>query len=123
MSRGRLHSASNLVASLLKPLCLPFHFVPSRSKQFHEQSEDQRHLLMELDDMLEALKETLRYIHQSIRIVVNGVDEVNMNKRKHFVKALASLTESSCNWLFTSLPEQDSIRGALEGCSEPPGCS
>ena len=119
MSSGRLHSASDVVASLLKQLCLPFQFLPSRLKQVYDQAEDQPHLLLELDDMLEALKETSQYIfHQPITIVVDGLDEVSMNERKHFVKVLANLKENSWNWLFTSRPDQDFIDGALEGCSK-----
>ena len=117
MSSGRLHSASDLVASLLKQLCLPFHFVPRHLRQIYERSEDQRHLLLGLNDMLQALKETSQDLHQRITIVVDGLDEVNMNERTHFVKVLASLKETSCNWLFTSRPDQDLIRGALEGYS------
>ena len=118
MGSGRLHSASDLVASLLKQLCLPFHLVPRRLRQIYDQSEDQRHLLLGLNDMLQALKETSQDIHQPVTIVVDGLDEVNMNERKHFVKVLASLKATSCNWLITSRPNQDVIRGALEGYSE-----
>ena len=118
MSSGWLHSVSNLVASLLKQLCLPFHFVPSRLKHVYVQSKDQPHLLLELDDMLQALNETSRYIQRPITIVVDGLDEINMIERKHFVKFLANLEDSSWNWLFISRPDQDFMDGALKGCSK-----
>ena len=117
MSSGRLHSASDLVASLLKQLCLQFRFVPRRLKEAYEQSEDESHLLLEPDDMLEALKDATRNIRKDVTIVVDGLDEVNMNERKPFVKILATLKETSWNWLFISRPNQDFLDSALKGCS------
>lgn len=118
MSSGRLYSASDLVASLLKQLCLPFHFVPRHLRRVYDQSEDQRHLLLGLNDLLQAPKETTQGIHQPITIVVDGLDEVNMNESNHFLQVFASLKETSCNWLFTSRLNQVVIRGALNGYSE-----
>ena len=73
MSSGGLHSASDLVASLLKQLCLQFRFVPRRLKKAYEQSEDESHLLLEPDDMLEALKDATRNICKDVTIVVDGL--------------------------------------------------
>lgn len=113
-----MHSALDLVTSLLKQLCLLSHIVPRRLKEVYDRSEDQAHLQLVLDDMLEAFKETSQDIHQPITIVVDGLDEVNMDGQKDMVKVLTSLKETSCNCLFTSRFDQGILLGALEGCSE-----
>ena len=66
--------------------------------------------------MLEALKETSRYIQQPITIIVDGLDEINMIERKHFVKLLTNLKQTPWNGLFTSRFDHDLIDGALKGC-------
>ena len=117
-SGGRLHSATDVTASLLRQLCLPFHIVPKRLKQLYEQSDREANTPLELDDMLEALRETSRYIDQPIMIVMDGLDECNMREQKDFIKVITSLKETSWKSLVTSRFDQDILSKACDGCSQ-----
>lgn len=92
MSSGAgLHSATDVTASLLRQLCLSFHIVPGRLKQLYDRSDREPNIRLELDDMLEALRETSRDIDQPIMIVMDGLDGCNMREQKEFVKLLTGL--------------------------------
>lgn len=117
-SGGRLHSATDVIASLLRQLCLSFRIVPRRLKQLRERSDRGSSAQLELDDMLEALRETSRDIDQPIVIVVDGLDDCNMREQKDFIKILVGLKETSWKSLVTSRFEQDLLSKACQGCSQ-----
>lgn len=83
-----------------------------------DESRVKSNTLLELDDMLEALRETSREIDQPIMIVTDGLDECNMNERKDFIKILTGLKKTSWKSLVTSRFDQDVLSQAYDGCSE-----
>ncbi len=106
-SGGRVHSASDVIASLLKQLCMTFHIVPRRLKELYERSELEPNIRLELDDMLEALRETSRDIDQPIVIEIEGLDECNIREQEGFIRIVTGLKERSWTSLVTSRFEQD----------------
>lgn len=102
MSSGNLHSASDVVTSLLKQLCLLFNIVPDRLKQIFEQKKGEPDYRLELGDLLTALRETSCSIHQPITIVVDGLDESNIREQDNFVQVFDSLKDTSWKCLVTS---------------------
>jgi hypothetical protein len=115
-SGGKLHSATDVAASLLRQLCLQFHIVPERLRQLYEQSGRESNAPLELEDMLEALIEASRGIDQPVMIVLDALDECNMREQKEFVKVLSSLKETSWKSLVTSRLDQDILSRAYDGC-------
>ena len=59
MGCGKIYYASDVVASLLRQLCRPSHIVPDRLRQGFERINDEPNYKLELDDVLEALREPL----------------------------------------------------------------
>ena len=116
-SGGRVHSATDLTASLLRQLCLPFHIAPRRLIQLYERSDHKTNMRLELDDMLEALRETSRDIDQPVIVVIDGLDECNMLEQKDFIKVLTGLKETSWKSLVTSRFDHDIVTKACEGCT------
>ena len=102
MSSAALHSASDVVTSLLKQLCLPLHIVPNHLQQIFEQTNGEHGYNLELEDSLEALREALDSIHQPVTIVIDGFDEANIREQSDFVQVLDSLKSTSLKWLITS---------------------
>lgn len=102
MGNGKIYSASDVVTSLLRQLCLPFHIVPDRLRQIFERTNDEHSYKLELDDLLEALREVSRYIDQQFTIVIDGLDEVNICKQSDFVKIFNSFKDMSWKCLVTS---------------------
>ena len=111
-SGGRLHSATDVVASLLRQLCLSFHMVTRRLKQLYKRSDHETNVWLELNDMLKALRETSQDINQPIVIVIDGLD----GEQKDFIKILTCLKETSWKILVTSRFEQDIVSKACKGC-------
>ena len=106
MSSATLHSASDIVTSLLKQLCLPLHIVPDRLQRIFEQTNSQHRYRLELEDSLEALKEVFHSIHQPVTIVIDGFDETNIREQSGFVQVLKSLKGTSAKCLVTSRSTQ-----------------
>ena len=102
MSSGRSQSASDIVTSLLGQLCLPYHIVPDRLQQIFEQNTGERGYRLKLEDLLEALKEVSRKIHQPITIILDGLDEVNTRGQSDFVQVFDSLKDTSWKCFVTS---------------------
>ena len=102
ISSGKLHSASDVVTSLLRQLCLPLHIVPNRLQQIFEQTNGERSYKPKLEDLLETLMEVSRSIHQPVTIVVDGLDEINIRKQSDFVQVFDKLKFTSWKCLVTS---------------------
>lgn len=117
MSSGRLHSASEVTASLLRQLCLPRNLVPKRLKHIYERSNGASNRLVTLDDLIEALKETARDIHYPIIIVLDALDEVNMHDQGNFAKLVSNLKRIPWKFLITSRSAQGSLSNVCDGCS------
>ena len=115
-SGGRLHSATDVVASLLKQLCLSYHIVPRCLEQLYERSNRKPYIQLKLDDMLEAMRETSREICHPVLIVMDGLDECNMRKPKDFRKVFTSLKATSWKVLVTSRSEEDILSKASKDC-------
>jgi hypothetical protein len=117
MSSGRLHSASDVTASLLRQLCLPRNLVPKRLKHIYDRSNGASSHLVTLDDLIEALEETSRDIHYPIIIVLDALDEVNMHDQGDFAKLISNLKGIPWKFLVTSRSAQDSLSNDCDGCS------
>lgn len=117
MSSGRSHSASDVTTSLLRQLCLPLHIIPERLEYIYERSNGDSDRHLQLDDLIEALKETSRDIHQPTMIVLDALDEVNMRDQTDFAKVISSLKATSWKFLITSRSAQDILPQVCDGCS------
>ena len=102
MSSEKLNSASEVVTSLLRQLCLPFHTVPYRLQQIFEQTNGESGYNLELEDSLEALREVSFSIHQPIAIVIDGLDENNIQEPSDFLQVFDSLRDISWKCFVTS---------------------
>ena len=102
MGSGRLYSASEIVTSLLRQLCLRFGIVPDRLRQIHERTNDEPSYRSELGDLLEALREVSRSIHQQVTLIIDGLDEINIRKQSDFVKVFNSIKDMCWKCLVTS---------------------
>ena len=92
--------------------------MPRRLEQLYERSHQELKVQLELDVMLEALRETSRDIKQPIVIVIDGLDECNVCEQKDFTRILTSLKETSWKCLVTSRFEQDILSKACKDCSQ-----
>ena len=102
MSSVTSYSASVVVASLLRQLCLPFHIVPYCLQRIFEKTNGEPGYKLELEDSLEALREVSLSIHQPIAIIIDGLDETNIQQRSDFVQVFNSLRDTSWKCLVTS---------------------
>ena len=123
MSSTTFHSASDVVTSLLKQLCLPLHIVPARLQQIFEQTNSEQTnsehgYKLELEDSLEALREAFRSIHQPITIIIDGFDETNIREQSDFVPVFNSLKSTSSKCLVTSRGTQKGLPKAYNSFSE-----
>ena len=118
MGKERLHPVSDVVASLLEQLCLPFRTVPDKLWQVYEESKDQDSSKPHIDDMIEALEQSSRGINQSIVFVWDGVDEIDVSGRIGFGKFLASLKDLPWKTFITSRQNQHPPFPLLSGCSQ-----
>ena len=100
MSSGRLHSAADIVTSLLRQLCLPFDIVPERLQQIPTNGKDGYRLA--LADSLQALRETFDSIHEPITIVIDGLNKTNIREYSEFAQVFDSLKATSWRCLVTS---------------------
>ena len=90
--------------------------MPRRLRRLYEQSDREPNTRLELDDLLEALRETSQDIDQPIVIVMDGLEECNVREQKDFVKVLTGLKETSWKSLVTSRFEQEISSKACKGC-------
>jgi len=118
MSHGKLYSASELTATLLKQLCLQRGIVPARLRQLYEHSKGGTGRLLRLVDMLSALKETSQAIVQPTVVIVDGLDEINMSQRQDFVRILDELRQTSWKCLVTSRSHQDVLTETPRGYTQ-----
>lgn len=102
MSSVKSYSASDVVTSLLRQLCLPFHIVPYCLQRIFEKSDGEPGYKLELEDSLEALREVSLSIHQPIAIIIDGLDEINIQEPSDFVQVFNSLRVTSWKCLVTS---------------------
>lgn len=117
-SGGTPHAATKVVASLLRQLCLLFHIVPRHLERLYERSDRGPDIQLELDDMLEAMREISRDINQPIVIIMDGLDECNMCQQKDFVKMITCLKKTSWKFLVTSRFGENILFKACRGCSQ-----
>lgn len=106
MSSAKLDSASDVITSLLRQLCLPHHIVPSRLQQIFKKTNGEPGYRLELEDLLAALMEASHSIHQPVTIVIDGLDETNVREQHDFVKLLDSLKDTSWKCLVMSRDAQ-----------------
>ena len=118
MSSATLYSASDVVTSLLKQLCLPRHIVPHRLQQIFEQTNSEHGYKLALEDSLEALRETFHSIHQPVTIIIDGFDETNIREQNDFVQVFNSLKGTSWKCLVTSRNTQCILPKAHHSFSE-----
>ena len=118
MSNVKLQSASDVVTSLLRQLCLPFHIVPARLQQMFEQTNSGHGCRLQLKDALGALQEASRSIHQPIIIIIDGLDETNIPEQSDFVQVFDSLKDTSTKCLVTSRGTQYVLPKAYNSSSE-----
>ena len=118
MSSTTSHSASDVVTSLLKQLCLPLHIVPARLQQIFEQTNSEHGHKLELEDSLEALMEAFRSIHQPVTIIIDGFDGTNIREQNDFVPVFNSLKSTSSKCLVTSRGTQYVLPKAYNSFSE-----
>ena len=118
MSSAKLHSASDVVTSLLKQLCLPLHIVPHRLQQIIEQTNSEHEYRLEIEDSLEALREVFHSVHQPITIIIDGFDETNIRERSDFVQVFNSLKDTPQKCLITSRDTQYVLPKAFNSFSE-----
>lgn len=118
MAHGKSHSASDVIRSLLRQLCLPFNIVPDRLQQLFEQANGEPGYRLELKDLLEALREASRSIHQPITIIVDGLDEINIGEQRDFVQIFDSFKDTSWKCLVMSRDTQDILPKAYNHFSE-----
>ena len=118
LSSTTFHSASDIVTSLLKQLCLPLHIVPACLQQIFEQTHSEHGYKLELEDSLEALREAFRSIHQPITIIIDGFDETNIREQSDFVPVFNSLKSTSSKCLVTSRGTQKGLPKAYNSFSE-----
>ena len=118
MGSAKSHSASDVVTSLLKQLCLPLHIVPARLQQIFEQTDVEHGYRLELKDSLEALREVFHSIHQPVTIIIDGLDETNIRERSDFVQVFKSLKGTPQNCLITSRGTQYVLPKAYDSFSE-----
>lgn len=102
MGSAKLHSASDVVTSLLKQLCLPLHIVPPRLQQIFEQTDNEHEYRLDLEDSLEALREAFHSIHQPATIIIDGLDETNIREQSDFVQVFNRLRGTPQKCLITS---------------------
>ena len=118
MSSVKLHSASDIVTSLLRQLCLPFHIVPYRLQQIFEQKNNESGYKLELKDSLRALREVSLMIHQPIAIIIDGLDQTNIQEQSDFVQVFDSLRDTSWKCLVTSRDTRYVLPKAYNSFSE-----
>ena len=102
MSSGKLHSASDVVTSLLRQLCLPFHIVPKRLQEIFQKTNGEPGHKLGLEDLLEALREVSRSISQPVIMIIDGLDETNIREQGDFVQVFDSLKNTNWKCLVTS---------------------
>lgn len=115
---GRPYSATDVVASLLRQLCLSYNIVPRRLERLYERSDRKSSIQLELDDLLEAMRETSRDIREPVIIVMDGFDECNVREPKDFVKVFIGLEQTSWKFLITSRSGQDLLPRSNKCCSQ-----
>lgn len=118
MGSGKVHPASDVVTSLLRQLCLRFHIVPDRLRQIFERTNGEPSYRLELEDLLEALRETSRSIFQQVTIIIDGLDEINIRGQSDFVKVFDGLKDTSWKCLVTSRDTRDILPKAYNRFSE-----
>lgn len=114
MSSASPHSASEVVTSLLKQLCVPLHIVPDRLQQIFEQTNDESGYRLQLEDSLEALKEAIHSIQQPVTIIIDGLDETNVREQSDFIQVFNSLQGTSSKCLVTSRGNQSVLPNACD---------
>ena len=102
MGSDKLYSASEIVTNLLRQLCLQFGIVPDRLRQMFERINDEPSYRLELDDLLEALRDSSRSIRQQVTLIIDGLDEINIRNPSDFVKVFNSIKDMSWKCLVTS---------------------
>ena len=118
MSCATLDSASDVVTSLLKQLCLPLHIVPDRLQQIFEQTNSEHGYKLGLKNSLEALMEAFHSIHQPVTIVIDGFDETNIRGQSDFAQVFKILKTTSAKFLVTSRSTQFVLPKAYDRFSE-----
>lgn len=118
MGSGGPYSAPDVVASLLRQLCLSYHIVPRRLEQLYERSDRESHIQLKLDDILDVMREASRDIREPVTIVLDGLDECNVREPKDFAKVFTGLEGIPCQFFVTSRSTQDILSKAKEGCSQ-----
>lgn len=99
-------SAIDIIANLVRQLCLPLQVLPECLKDAYDRSQNNPEVGLKLEDMLEALLETSRSIDEPITIVLDGLDQLNPSEQTEIMKVMDQLKESGCKCLVTSRPTQ-----------------
>ena len=115
-SGGAPYSATDVTASLLRQLCVQFRIVPQRMQQLYECTDPAGTIRLDLDDVLEAVRQAAQEIDQPIMIIIDGLDECNMSEQRGFIKLFAGLKETFWKSLITSRFDQDILAKACGGC-------
>ena len=102
MSDDIIHSASDLVTSLLRQICLRSNTVPDRLQRAFKQTSGESGPSLGWQDLLEALEEVSRSANQKIAIIVDGLDETNTCEQSGCLQVFDSLKDTSWKWLVTS---------------------
>ena len=118
MSDDVIHSASDLVTSLLRQLCLQLNTVPDRLQRAFKQTSGESGPSLGWQELLEALKEVSRSANQKIAIIVDGWDETNTCEQNGCLQVFDSLKDTSWEWLVTSRASRNILPTACKDISE-----
>ena len=114
MGSGGPYSASAVIKSLLRQLCLPTQLVPPRLIHVHESSQGDSDRRLELEDLFAALEEVSWNIEHPVLIVIDALDEPNMDDQKDFSRILDSLQNASWKTVITSRSDRNILPNILD---------
>ena len=118
MSHGIIHSASDLVISLLEQLYPRLHNESSRLQEIFWETIGKTGPRLSLEDLLEALKEVIQETNRQITFVIDGLDETNTREEGDFLQVFDSLRKTWWKCLVTSRAARDTLLIAYKDVSE-----
>ena len=118
MNHGIIHSASDLVISLLEQLYPRLRNESSRLQQIFGQTIGKTAPRLSFEKLLEALKEVINSTSQQITVVMDGLDETYTCEQNEFLQIFDSLKDTFWKCLVTSRAARDILLVANEDVDE-----
>ena len=102
MSSAKAYSASEVITSILKQLCLSLQIVPTRLQQILERAKGVASYKSAFEESLEGLREISKSVGRPIIIMIDGFDKTNIRGLRDFAQVFSSLENTSFKCLVTS---------------------